>query len=276
MKPSEQRPTIPASRAERIPRAIAHRLRRDAAARARQRDQVARQGRPRLREWHTLNRHDRAAAWSELVLWTTWLYDRYGLGTDWRLPDCWPEHPGIIEELWLLKTWREEIYDGGSEIPLNQQAGAWHAHLQAFTHAVKTFYAPGCRSGHKSAAEAAWNGRLQREWIQGDPAAGIPLPYLLHPGVPVTEALTIDADAMDIAFTTGHAERRLPALPDFCVYDSRWWKRSDKVWLCLDAYPELRADLDDYEQRSAKANASASKLRELLAGDEPRSRTRQP
>jgi hypothetical protein len=276
MKPSEQRPAISAARANRVPRATALKLRRDAAARVRLRDQAAREARPRLREWHALSRADRTAAWNELVLWTTWLYDRYGLGSDWRLPDCWPQHPGIIEELWLLKIWREEIYDGASEIPLNQQAGAWHAHLQAFTGSVKTFYAPGCRSGHKTPSEVAWNGRLQEDWAKGDPSAGIPLPYLLHPGVAVTEALTITADAMEIAFASGHAERRLPTLPDFCVYDGKWWKRCDDVWRCLDAYPELRADIDDYEKRAAKANTAAARLRELLAGGEAPSLRNRP
>lgn len=275
MKPSERRPAISAARANRIPRTTALKLRREAAARVRLRDQAAREARPRLREWHALRRAERAAAWNELVLWSTWLYDRYGLGSDWRLPDCWPHHPGIIEELWLLKTWREEIYDGASDLPLNQQAGAWHAHLQAFSHAVKTFYAPGCRSGHKPPSEVAWNGRLHQEWIKGDPSAGIPLPYLLHPGVPVNEALTIDADAMELALAGGHAERRLPTLPDFCVYEGKWWKRADDVWLCLDAYPELRADIDDYEKRAAQANTAAARLRTLLAGgDAPSPRTR--
>lgn len=266
MKPSEQRSAISAVRANRIPQRVALRLRRDAAARLRLREQAARETRPRLREWHAFDRAERAAAWDELVLWTTWLYNRYGLGTDWRLPDCWAQHPGIIEELWLLKTWREEIYGGTSEIPLNQQAAAWHAHLQAFTGSIKSFHAPGCRSGHKSPPEVAWNGRLHKDWAVGDPAAGIPLPYLLHPGVAVPDALTISADAMEIAFAGGHAERRLPTLPDFCVYDGKWWKRCDDVWRCLDAYPELRADIDDYEKRAAKANAAATRLRDLLAG----------
>lgn len=275
MKPSEQRPAIAATRANRIPQRVALKLRRDAAARVRLREQAASTSRPRLREWHAMGRAERASAWDELVLWTSWLFDRYGLGNDWRLPDCWPQHPGIVEELWLLKTWREEIYDGASEIPLNQQAAAWHAHLQAFTNSVKTFYAPGCRSGHKAPSEIAWNGRLQEEWTKGDPAAGIPLPYLLHPGVAAAEALTITADAMEIAFDGGHAEIRLPALPDFCVYDGKWWKRGGDVWRCLDAYPELRADIDDYEKRAAKANAAAAKLREILAGgDTPSPRNR--
>lgn len=290
MKPSEQRPAISAARAIRIPRRTALKLRRDAATRARahelererqrerereleqERDQAAASDRPRLREWHSLSRAERATAWNELVLWTTWLYDRYGLGAEHRLPDCWHKHPGMIEELWLLKTWREEIYDGASVIPLNQQAAGWHAHLENFIKAVKTFYAPGCRSGHKSPSETAWNGPLHKEWVEADPAAGIPLPYLLHPGVAVNEALTIAADDMELAFASGHAERRLPTLPDFCVYDGKWWKRCDDEWLCVDAFPELRAEIDDYEKRAAKANTVAARLRELMAsGDLARS-----
>lgn len=277
MKPSEQRPAISAARANRIPRRTALKSRRDAADRIRLREQEAvPEPRPRMREWHAMSRTDRASAWDELVLWTAWLYDRYGLGTDYRLPDCWPLHPGIIEELSLLKTWREEIYDGASAIPLNQQAAGWHAHLENFIKSIRTFHAPGCRAEHKPPSEIAWNGRLEEEWARGDPSAGIPLPYLLHPGVAVNEALTIGADAMELALASGHAERRLPTLPDFCVYEGKWWKRCDDVWRCIDAFPELRADIDDYEKRAAKANTAVARLRELLAGGDVPSPHNQP
>jgi hypothetical protein len=40
-------------------------------------------------------------------------WHRYELGTEDRLPRCWPRHPGLVEELWALRAWRLEVYSGG-------------------------------------------------------------------------------------------------------------------------------------------------------------------
>src|SRR3954451_1713060 len=68
------------------------------------------ENRNRLSEWHRMSPAERRSAWAALVDWVIWLHDRYELGIEERLPGCWAEHPGLIEELWALKTWREEIY----------------------------------------------------------------------------------------------------------------------------------------------------------------------
>jgi len=72
----------------------------------RPRPRRATQPRPerRLAEWHEMTAGERQAAWNQLRAWVTWLHDRYELGTEERLPRCWAEHPGLIEELWALKA----------------------------------------------------------------------------------------------------------------------------------------------------------------------------
>jgi hypothetical protein len=46
-----------------------------------------------LAEWHDMT-PGQQAAWAELRAWVAWLHDRYELGTEDRLPRCWPRHPG--------------------------------------------------------------------------------------------------------------------------------------------------------------------------------------
>lgn len=55
-------------------------------------------------------------------------HDRYELALDSRLPDCWAEHPGLIEELWALMLWRQEIYS--VEQPSGQATRYWHTELR--------------------------------------------------------------------------------------------------------------------------------------------------
>ena len=64
----------------------------------------------RLAEWHGMTPGEQVAEWAALRAWVAWLYDRYELATEDRLPRCWASHPGLVEELYALKAWREEIY----------------------------------------------------------------------------------------------------------------------------------------------------------------------
>ena len=82
----------------------------------------------RLAEWHQMSTGERHVAWSQLRAWVTWLHDRYELSAEDRLPRCWPQHPGLIEELWALKAWREEIYQASQ--PSGQAARYWHTELR--------------------------------------------------------------------------------------------------------------------------------------------------
>ena len=124
-------------------------------------------------EWHDKTPGEQAAAWAELRAWVAWLYDRYELSVEDRLPRCWARHSGLVEELSALKAWREEIYSGPQ--PSGQAARYWHAELRQVLHAATSQYALGCRTGHRGNVRlAAEDPALLREWAAASPLAGVP------------------------------------------------------------------------------------------------------
>ena len=127
----------------------------------------------RVTEWHDMTPGQEPACWADLRAWVTWLYDRYELSVEDRLPRCWARHPGLVEELYALKAWRQEIYTGTQ--PSGQAARYWHAELRQVLHAAATQYALGCRTGHRGNPRlTADDQALQREWAAADPLAGVP------------------------------------------------------------------------------------------------------
>lgn len=50
--------------------------------------------------WRNLGPHGQEALWSELAGWIDWLRGRYPLAR--KIPDCWREHPEVVEELTAL------------------------------------------------------------------------------------------------------------------------------------------------------------------------------
>lgn len=182
----------------------------------------------RLTEWHAMTAAERDAAWNQLLAWVTWLHDRYELGIEERLPRCWAEHPGMIEELWALKAWREEIYQ--ADQPSGQAARYWHAELRQTVHAANTFYAAGCRAGHRGAdGLAAEDEQLQQRWASADPAAGIPADMLVadEDGASRTDShLFLTSATMDARRAGGVAESLSRTVTDVVKHDGSWWRRS--------------------------------------------------
>jgi hypothetical protein len=134
---------------------------------------AALQPRP-LAEWHELSPGELITEWAGLRAWVTWLRDRYELSVEERLPRCWALHPGLVEELWALKAWREEIY-GSGQAGMGQAARYWHVELRQVIQAAVTMYAAGCRTGHRGAAGLADIGTARlREWGGAYPLAGTP------------------------------------------------------------------------------------------------------
>src|SRR5258708_613159 len=103
-----------------------------------------------LVEWHDMTPGRQQAAWAELRAWVAWLYDRYELGTEDRLPRCWPRHPGLVEELWALRAWRLEVYSGGQ--PCGQAPRDRHTKLRALGPAARPLGAGRGRNGARGAA----------------------------------------------------------------------------------------------------------------------------
>ena len=201
------------------------------ALRGRQRGQQTAQH-TGIREWHAMSSEERRAAWPQLVAWVTWLHDRYELSVETRLPRCWSRHPGLIEELWALKVWREEIY--GAKGPGGQAARYWHNELRQLITGGVMFYARNCRSGHKSdgVVLAATTPEIQSAWSAGDPLAGVPA-YLL---AAAKKESMIDSDLFLTTATMAARLDRGEAIPmsqsvdAFVSYDRFWWKRTDDGW----------------------------------------------
>jgi hypothetical protein len=114
------------------------------------------------------------AEWAGLQAWVTWLRDRYELAIEERLPRCWAQHPGLIEELSALRAWRAEIYTSGQP-GTGQAALYWHSELRRVIQAATTVYAAGCRTGHRGGPGLAGIGReVLDAWDGAYPLAGIP------------------------------------------------------------------------------------------------------
>ena len=183
----------------------------------------------RLAEWHHMSPGERHVAWSQLRAWVTWLYDRYELGVEDRLPRCWPQHPGLVEELCALKAWREEIYQASQ--PSGQAARYWHTELRQVLQAATTVYAAGCRTGHRGArGTAADDPRLQQRWAATSPLTGISAACLdagqqqNHPGRWLSQA------AMAEALDNGTARPLSIALPDHICWAGTWWRPGAGGW----------------------------------------------
>lgn len=208
----------------------------------------------RLAEWHHMTPGERHAAWSQLRTWVTWLHDRYELGVEDRLPRCWPQHPGLVEELWALMAWRQEIYQAAQ--PSGQAARYWHTELRSVLQAATSTYAAGCRTGHRGArTTAAEDATLQQRWAAADPLAGIPAGFAAAtqrngPGHWLSQA------AMAEALDNGSAQPLSAALPDHICWGGQWWRPDDGGWARV-TEAGLTARLGAWAEQLARADADA-------------------
>lgn len=206
-----------------------------------------------LCEWHLMTSTKRADAWIQLCEWVAWLHDRYELSVEERLPACWPQHPGLIEELRALKAWREEIYRAAK--PSGQAARYWHAEMRQTISAATTFYAAGCRAGHCDApCTITAEPEILRRWCQTDPWAGIP-PVMLNNGnhQPDTGEF-VSAAAMSHYLASERAVPFSQTITDYLHYDGSWWQSADGGWLQVTS-PRLAADLDRHSAALAVADS---------------------
>jgi hypothetical protein len=171
---------------------------------------------------------EEAAAWAELRAWVAWLHDRYELSVEDRLPRCWAQHPGLIEELAALKAWREEIYGSGQ--PSGQAARYWHSELRQVLHAASTMYALGCRTGHRGAArQAAVDPDLLAGWAAADPLAGVPGIDIAAGRARRTGDLAATA-SVAAALDSGDA-LPLPGSTDRLMWVGAWWAPASGGWV---------------------------------------------
>lgn len=236
------------------------------------------QPRSRLVEWHMLTADERSEAWHDLLSWVTWLHDRYELSVESRLPRCWTHHPGLIEELWALKVWREEIYSAKESS--GQAARYWHAELRQTVHVAATFYAAGCRSGHKAAAVMAdANPELLDRWASGDPIGGVPAGLLLASQIAAGSssggtAQLIKDDVMLEHVQAGRARYISKTMRDAIHLDGSWWypEPAHPGYWRRNVDPEFTKLCDRRAAKLAAADAAVAQrqqLRRVLAPTGP-------
>lgn len=188
-----------------------------------------------LPEWHAMTAVEQRTTWVDLVDWVIWLHDRYELSVEEKLPVCWAEHPGLIEELRALKVWRQEIYlptrtDAGQQqtaTAVGQAARYWHGELRQVLHAASTQYAAGCRAAHRSATSLAdSDADLHARWLDADPAAGIPTTLAASASPHGTGiGTTIGGQLLREALDRGDAQPLGDTVADYIHYDGTWWMR---------------------------------------------------
>jgi len=61
-------------------------------------------------DWQNLEGEELTGAWAELEKWVWWLRSTYSASRE-AVPDCWPAHPDLVQELTAMAVWWEEIYD---------------------------------------------------------------------------------------------------------------------------------------------------------------------
>lgn len=212
-----------------------------------------------LAEWHSMSVVERDTAWTELCVWVTWLYDRYELAVESRLPDCWAEHPGLIEELWALMVWRQEIYS--SEQPSGQAARYWHTELRTVIANAGAHYAAGCRTGHVPAgALASHSPELQARWAGADPWARILSSTLVAGGSAPSPVDRLDADAMERAVSVGEARPLSPSIPEYVRYAGAWWLAEESGGWAMVTTSDFAAQLDSAADRLDAAREAAARL----------------
>jgi len=193
-------------------------------------------------EDHHLPPHARTAAWQDLVDWVIWLHDAYELSVEERLPECWPHHPGLVRELAALRAWRLEIYTPAFDPATGRasavwgnggSARAWHAELRNVIAAATTFYARGCRAGHRGAPHHLTGDEQTRTaWITAQPPPLLPRGVTPPDSSPPGPAREIDDEAMRGLLATGTARTLAPALPGYVHHHDAWWVTgTDQRWL---------------------------------------------
>lgn len=214
---------------------------------------------PDLADWDVLTGAARQAAWDDLTCWVLWLHDRYELSVEERLPHCWAEHPGLVEELTALRAWRREIWT--SPQPSGQAARYWHAEMRQTIAAANTFYAAGCRAGHHAAQPASSD--LRHRWASATPpgnARAAVTPSHSDGGY-------LSGAAMAGHLAAGRAVTMSDTVTGYLKHDQSWWEPTPDGWRriadqatgsLLDHHAQVMARADQAVRRAAAMQAGAS------------------
>jgi len=104
--------------------------------------------------WRTIGPHGAETLWRELRGWVAWIRHRYPLAR--RIPECWPEHPEIVEELTALWLAWQAAY-AVADAPL-MAAIEWHDRwLPGVLHRLERGpFALDCGAGHAARPPALY------------------------------------------------------------------------------------------------------------------------
>jgi hypothetical protein len=212
---------------------------------------------PGLPDWDTMPGATRRAAWDDLTHWVAWLHDRYELSVEERLPHCWAEHPGLVEELTALRAWRQEIWTSAQ--PSGQAARYWHVEMRLTIAAANTFYAAGCRAGHRSSQPAS--PELTRRWAKTPPPGS--------PGTAATASLSDDGHlsgtAMAAHLTAGRAVTMSDTVTGYLRHDQSWWEPVPGGWQRI-TDQATASRLDHHAQVMARADEAVRRAAGIQAG----------
>ncbi|GIG67782.1 hypothetical protein [Phytomonospora endophytica] len=215
-------------------------------------------------EWHDLDPEQRQREWLDLVDWVEWLHDRYELSIAGRLPECWPQHPGLIEELRALKAWRDQIYQ--SDSPSGQAARSWHNDLRGFATAMTNFYAQGCRARPEHRTPVATEQATKQGWIDADPTTGIPTRLLAHAWRPHLREGddVITHEDMQQHLDDGTAGVLSVGVAEYVHHHDAWWAATENGWLKITDEAVTR-ELDTAQTRLAEL-VGAAEVHKRLSG----------
>ena len=104
--------------------------------------------------WRDLGPHAHAELTHQLGTWTAWLRHRYPLAR--KIPDCWAQHPELVEELTALWLAWQHAYQQ-PDPPLTAPAD-WHDRwLPGLLHRIEHgHFALGCTDTHTARPKAAY------------------------------------------------------------------------------------------------------------------------
>lgn len=94
--------------------------------------------------WEDLTGERRIDTWQKLREFVHWWAARYSIPKN-QLPDCWFQHPAIVEELTALKSARQASFS-------DQDQGlgpiGWHERMALLRARLETHYKGECQNGH--------------------------------------------------------------------------------------------------------------------------------
>ena len=211
---------------------------------------------PDLPDWDTLAGAARQTAWADLTRWVTWLHDRYELSVEERLPHCWAEHPGLVEELSALRAWRREIWT--SPQPSGQAARYWHAEMRQTIAAAITFYAAGCRAGHRAAQAASPD--LRHRWASATPPGGTGTAAAAH-----SDGGYLPGTAMAEHLAAGRAAAMSETITGYLRHDESWWEPAPGGWQRITDQATAGL-LDHHAQVMARADQAVRRVAAIQTG----------